>query len=226
MGGSFARRLVIAVAVTLCAAAGFAIWAVLSGPVDPTALQGLGSALVGLVCVLAGLAGASVLDREDGRRSVGLVTILLAGLEFALALAAIWTGSGSDALGRALGMCGGLLAAFVHASLMLGRVRGDDGRALRSLTGAAVAFSMLGALVLSAGLALATGSPGGGYWRSLGVIAVLGTLFTLLALIARRLEARQAGEHDTIGDAQSRSSTQAVKPTGRSLMLGLQPAGR
>jgi FtsH-binding integral membrane protein len=187
MQRSFARRLVIWLVVTLCVAAGFAIWAVLTGSPDAPALQGLGSALVAGLCIVTGLAGATVLERDDARRSVGLVTILLSGFELALALAAIW-GLGSDAVGRALGACSSLLAAFGHASLMLRCVRSDDGRATRLLTAAAVAFSMLGASVLAGAFAFVTGSPGSGYWRLLGVLAVLGTLFTLLALLARRLD--------------------------------------
>ncbi len=236
MQESLTRRFVIALAATLCVAAVCAIWVVLTGSLAATALQGLGSAVVAVLCVLTGLAGASVLEHDDARRSVGLATILLSGFELVLALAAIWTGLSNETLARALGMCSSLLPAFVHASLMLGRVRGEDGRAVRLLTAAAVTASMLGAAVLAGGFAVVTGSPGGAYWRLLGVLAVLGTLFTLLALIARRLDRgpsprRGMPEAPAASDAPHAPESQPPPapprgPRNHSLALGLDGPGR
>lgn len=235
MQESLTRRFVIALAATLCVAAMCAIWVVLTGSLAATALQGLGSALVAVLCALTGLAGASVLERDDGRRFVGLATILLSGFELVLALAAIWTGLQNETLARALGMCSSLLPAFVHASLTLRRVRGGDGRAVRLLTAAAVTASMVSAAVLAGGFAVVTGSPGGAYWRLLGVLAVLGTLFTLLALIARRLDRdpsprrsapNASGASNFPHASESQPPPAPRGPRNHSLALGLDGAGR
>ncbi len=235
MQESLTRRFVIALAATLCVAAMCAIWVVLTGSLAATALQGLGSALVAVLCALTGLAGASVLERDDARRFVGLATILLSGFELVLALAAIWTGLQNETLARALGMCSSLLPAFVHASLMLRRVRGGDGRAVRLLTAAAVTASMVSAAVLAGGFAVVTGSPGGAYWRLLGVLAVLGTLFTLLALIARRLDRdpsprrsapNASGASNFPHASESQPPPAPRGPRNHSLALGLDGAGR
>ena len=105
--------------------------------------------------------------------------------QLALALAAIWSLSGSEAFFRALWAVSALLPACVHACLMLGRVRPRDGRAVRGLSGAAVVFAMSGALILAGPFAFATSSPGDWFLRLLGVLAVLSTL---LAPIVRRLD--------------------------------------
>jgi hypothetical protein len=84
---------------------------------------------------------------------------------------------------------------------------------------------MLGAAVVAGAFALVTSSPGGGYWRLLGVLVVLGTLFTLLALIARRLD-RRPTDRDGAGDAQGwRPPARTGDPTDPSLMVGWRGAG-
>jgi hypothetical protein len=95
--------------------------------------------------------------------------------------------SANEALLRALGANSALLPAFVHASLMLGRLRFSDGRLVRGLTATAVGLSLIPALLVAGGVALALGSPGAGAWRLLGVDLVLAVLTTLLLPIVRRL---------------------------------------
>ena len=180
------RRLVIVLAGTLCALAALAIWFLVTGHFDATAVRVLCSALVVSLCTVAGLVGATVLDRRDARRWLGAVTLILAAGEAALALGAIWSLLSSTGLWlRALGATGALAIGCAHASVMLGRLRRGDGRIVRRLSEASVAFAMLAALLVA-------GDVGADFWRLLGVLAVLSTLTTLLAPILRRLSHRVA----------------------------------
>jgi hypothetical protein len=161
------------------------------------------------LCSLTALAGATLLERADARRWLGLATIALSATEFALVLAVIWIDpisidAANEDLLRALGANSALLPAFVHASLMLGRLRPSDGRLVRGLTATAVSLSMLPAVLVATGVALALGSPGIGAWRLLGVDLVLAVLSTLLVPIVRRL-ARS-------GDSTPQSESAASEP--------------
>lgn len=189
---SFARRAAAVVGVALCVAAGIAIWGLVTGDLDATGGRALASTFMAALCALTALAGATLLERADGRRWLGLATIALSASEFVLALAVIWTHATSldapnEGLLQALGANSALLPAFVHASLMLGRLRPLDGRLVRGLTAAAVGLSMLPAVLVAGGVALAVGSPGSGAWRLLGVDLVLAVLTTLLVPIVRKL---------------------------------------
>jgi hypothetical protein len=184
---SFVFRAAAVVGVALCGAAGIAILALITGHLDTTGGRALASTFMAALCALTALVGATVFERADPRRWLGLATILLSAIEFALGLAAIWSGFDDEGLLRALGATSALLPAFVHASLMLGRLRAEDGRLVRGLTAAAVSLSMLPAVAVAGGVTLALGSPGTGAWRLLGVDLVLATLSTLLVPIVRRL---------------------------------------
>ncbi len=223
-GGSLAPRLAMVLAGGLCVLAGLAIWFLVTGHFDATGVRILGSTMVVSLCAVAGLVGATVLDRRDFRRALGTVTVLLAAIEVALALLAIWSVLLGDTTLRALGAFGALLLACAHACLMLGRLRARDGGTVRGLTAASVAFAMLGALLVAGGFAFATGPGGSGFWRLLGVLAVLATLTTLVAPIVRRLDRGRAGGQAP-ADAERSAPPPARKPTGPSLMLGLDRAG-
>jgi len=187
------RRLVIVLAGTLCALAALAIWFLVTGHFDATAVRVLCSALVVSLCTVAGLVGATVLDRRDARRWLGAVTLILAAGEAALALGAIWSLLSTTGLWlRALGATGALAIGCAHASVMLGRLRRGDGRIVRRLSEASVAFAMLAALLVAGGFVFVAGDVGADFWRLLGVLAVLSTLTTLLAPILRRLSHRVA----------------------------------
>jgi cell division protein FtsW (lipid II flippase) len=195
---SFVRRAAAVFGVALCVAAGIAIYALVTGHLDATGGRTLASTFMAALCALTALAGATLLERADARRWLGLATIALSATEFALAVAVIWTDAVSidaanEGLLQALGATSVLLPAFVHAGLMLGRLRPGDGRLIRGLTAAALGLSMLPAVLVAGGLALAVGSPGAGAWRLLGVDLVLAILSTLLVPIVRRL-ARASGE--------------------------------
>lgn len=187
------QRLAIVLSGSLCLVAMLAIWLLLTGSFDATGVRVLGSTAVISLCVVGGLVGVAVLDRPDLRRVLGAATALLATVVASLSLAAIWGVSFSEFEWRALAVCATLLTACGHACLMLGRLRASDGRAVRGLTGAAVALAMAGALLVAGGFAFATSTPGAWFWRLLGVLAVLSTLATLLAPIVRRLEQGRPG---------------------------------
>jgi hypothetical protein len=186
-------RLVIVLAGTLCAVAAMAIWFLLTGHFDATGLRVLGSTLVVSLCTVAGLVGATVLDRPDARRALGAVTLILAAAEAALALGAIWSLLAETGLWlRALGATGAVAIGCAHACVMLGRLRRGDGSAVRRLSEASVAFAMLGALLVAGGFVFVARNVGIDFWRVLGVLAVLSTLTTLLAPIVRGLGHRVA----------------------------------
>ncbi len=184
---SFARRAAATLGAALCVMATIAIWALVTGDLGEIGGRALASTFMAALCTLTALAGATVLEAGDARRWLGLATLVLSAAEFAVAFTTIWFGLDDAGLLRALGAISALLPAFVHASLMLGRLRPTDGRLVRRLTVAGVTLSMLSAVGVAGGVALAVGSPGAGAWRLLGVLVVLATLSTLLAPIVRRL---------------------------------------
>jgi hypothetical protein len=189
-------RLAIVLAGTLCAVAGLAIWFLITGQFSATGVRVLGSTLVVSLCTVAGLVGATVLDRPDPRRALGAITLLLAAGATALALGAIWSVLSATALWlRALGVSGALLIGCAHACVMLGRLRRSDGSIVRRLSEASVAFGMLCALLVAGGFMFAASDVGADFWRALGVLAVLSTLTTLLAPIVRRLGHRLPEMH-------------------------------
>jgi hypothetical protein len=187
------RRAAAVLGVALCLAAAIAIWTLVTGHLDATGGRALASTFMAALCALTALVGATVLETGDPRRWLGAATIALSAIEFVLGFTVIWFARYDDGLVRALAAGGVLLPAFVHASLMLGRLRPQDTRPVRGLTAAAVSATMLPAVVVAAGVVLAVPSPGAGAWRLVGVDLVLATLVTLLVPIVRRL-ARQDGD--------------------------------
>jgi len=190
------QRLAIVLVGTLCAVAGLAIWFLVTGHFSATGVRVLGSTLVVSLCTVAGLVGATVLDRPGARCWLGAVTLILAAAEAGLALGAIWSVLSTTALWlRGLGAIGALGIGCAHACVMLGRLRRSDGGIVRRLSQASVAFAMLGALLVAGGFVFAARTVGGDFWRLLGVLAVLSTLATLLAPIVRRLGHRLPPMH-------------------------------
>jgi hypothetical protein len=206
--------------------AALAIWTLITGDLDATGGRALASTFIAALCALTALVGATVLDRPDARRWLGLATIGLSAAELAVALAVIWVGLDDTGLVRALAALSVLLPAFVHATLMLGRLRTQDTRLVRRLTAAAVTLAMLPAVVVAGGVALAVGSPGSGAWRLLGVDLVLATLSTLLVPIVRRIEAGRSGGREAEAAPGAQPPRTPRRPDSRSLALGLDGAGR
>jgi len=213
------QRLAMVLGGALCLIAALAIWFLFTGRVDETGVRVLASTAVISLCVVGGLVGVAVLDRQDLRRALGAITALLAAGVASLSLAAIWGVSFGEPVWRALAVSATLLIACGHACLVLGRIRPADGRAVRGLTGAAVGLAMTGALLVAGGFALATHSPGDWFWRFLGVVAVLSTLATLLTPIVRRIDrGRSRGSHPGAAQepAQPAQASQPSQPSQRS----------
>ncbi len=222
------RRAAVALGVALCVVAAVAIWTLITGHLDATGARVLASTFMAALCVLTALVGAAGLDRVRPRRWLGLATILVSATGFVLGIAVIWSGFDDEGLLRALGASSVLLPAFVHASLMLGRLRPEDGRLVRGLTGAALTLSALPAVLVAGGLLLAVGSPGTGAWRLLGVDLVLATLSTLLVPIVRRLARHGDGtaqpgpavsEPKSAASASKRERPDRTTPFRRSLLV-------
>jgi len=223
---SFVRRAAAVVGIALCVVAAIAVWILITGHLDATAGRVLLATFAAAACAVAGLVGAGALDREDARRLVGGVTILLAAIVLVLALLVVWATSGdSETLNRALGVGSALLAALVHAGLMLGRLRADDGRPVRRLTAAAVSFSACAWLLVAGAFVAYHGSGAAGFWRLLGVLAVLATLTTVLTPIARRLGRGRSPEPGNDAEESPDAPSPNRPPNTRSRMLGLGELG-
>jgi hypothetical protein len=212
----------------LCVTAAVAIWALVTGSFDETSVRVLASALVAAVTTLSGLAGATVLERSDHRRALGQATIVASGIALTLSLTLIWvrTALDSDLIARAFGISLAAMLAGAHASLMYGRLRPEDGRAVVTLTRVAVCSASIAALLTSCLLLFVTGDVASGVWRSLGVLVVIAVLTTLLAPLARKITPHRnsgAAADATSTSEPERSSNPRKQPTNQ-LMLGRQPA--
>jgi hypothetical protein len=228
-GSSNTWRAGMVLAGGLCVTAGVAIWALITGSFDETSLRVIGSAVAAALATLSGLAGATALGRGDGRHPLGQATIAISGVALMLAVVLIWVPSAenSDVVARGFGISLAAMIACAHASLMSGRLRPSDGRAVLTLTKIAVGSASSAALVMSCLLLFATGTVASGFWRLLGVLVVVAVLTTLLTPLARRLEpAKISGEpqDETSANAQTRTSN-IEKPSTRSLMLRRPTAG-
>jgi hypothetical protein len=175
-------------ATGMCLTAALAIVALIGGTADEETWRVLGSAFVAALCTLAGLSGAGALAHVGARRALGRVTILLSTVALALALGLIWSiwRDSEVALRAFIAVCA-LSPAGAHACLMLGGERATDVRVVRALRGLAIASSFAAATVVAGAACFATGSVDGDVWRSVGVLAVLAVLATLLVPVARRV---------------------------------------
>jgi hypothetical protein len=200
---SLVRHGVRLLAVGLCLAAAVAIWALIAGRFDDTSVRVLLTGLTAALCTLGGLAGASAFRLENGGRRVGQLTVGLSQLALLLALALIWIpdATDGDAILRALGVTSALLLAGAHASLLLSRLSGCDGRAVRRLSQGAILCATSAALLASGAFAASDGPIASGIWRLLGVLVVLALLSTLLVPLVRRMtrdtERRPCTRRDT-----------------------------
>lgn len=176
----------------LSGTAALAIYAVLTASFDETAARVLVSTLlVGLYCVLC-LACLTVLDGR--RRAVGAGGMLAASGALVCGLALVWEIGGDwdddsfPLLLRAFLICAVLAFALAHAALLL-RLTVDRLTGLRSavLTCVSLVATMLIASILSTEVLEATG-----YWRLLGVLAILDVLGSICLPVMTRIERRSA----------------------------------
>ncbi|MGQ0843308.1 MAG: hypothetical protein ACT4QF_04155 [Sporichthyaceae bacterium] len=170
----------------LAGTAALAIYAVLTASFDETAVRVLLSTLlVGLFCVLC-LACLTVLDgRFRGVGAVGMLTAtgaLGSGLILTWGADDDWDGDALPILIRGFLLCAVVAFACAHAALLL-RLNLDRLGGLRATVLACLALvaTMLGAAIVSTDVLDAEG-----YWRLLGVLAILDVLGTVtLPVLAR-----------------------------------------
>lgn len=182
------RRVAAVIAAGLCVAGAVAIWGLIVGRFDSTSARVLGSALAAAFATLCGLAGSTLLSRNDVRRSVGFATIMVSGLALVLALTLMWVhGADSDTMFRALAVTATVMLAGAQASLLLQWLGAGEDHAVRALVTAAIA-SACGAAVLACGVVIfAHGRVAPGLWRLLGVMVLIAVLGALLAPLMRRI---------------------------------------
>ncbi len=183
------RRAGKVLAAGLCTAAALAILVLITGSFDEVDARVLASEFGLVLGTLGGLAGSVVLQSKGPRRRLGQVTIAVASLALALAAVLIWVPGAldSDFLDRSLVITSAAMLACAHASLMYSRRRCEDSSMIRAMTRIAVGSTSSAALLTGCLMVFATRDPGGGVWRSLGVLVVIAVLTTLLAPLARRI---------------------------------------
>jgi hypothetical protein len=190
----------------LCVAAAAAIAALLGGDFDDTHWRVVGTSLGFSLFTAFGGAGDALRRQTRGRRVLlGAATTAMAGLAFALLVAACWIDDDSEALWRAWGTTAFLALWGSHASLVLrARRRGDS-----TLVTILVATSIVTATFDTATAVLAvTGAVddvSDGVARLIGVVLVITLLSTALPPIMRRLDRGPApadafGQRLTMGE--------------------------
>ena len=184
------RRLLLVGTVTaLSLTALFAIFALLAGSFDETQVRILATTGgFGLASLLA-MPGTRLL--EQGRHvDLGRLVVSLAALSFVLELWAVWIATESATSWKAFGVAVSFTVAVAQIANSLARRRPSDPDSIRLLgLGAGVCAIVLALLVSNAALAEVDDS---GYYRFLGVVAVLDVLLASLQPVVRRFGAPAA----------------------------------
>jgi hypothetical protein len=118
-------------------------------------------------------------------------TVVAAGIGFLLATVLIWSDWNGDneTLIRAMFCFLILSLAGGHASMIVSQLRDTDGDAVRLVVNATLlAISVLCLMLVYVAVSIDGHGPGDGFWRLLGVVAVLDVLGTLVAPVLRKLE--------------------------------------
>lgn len=149
--------------------------------------------LVGVYSVLC-LAGLVVVGRRHGW--VGQVGIAFTSLALVCGLVLTW-GVDEDVWGadnawlefvaRSFGFCAILGVAFVHAALLLHLTRRGS-EAARAIGGATLVAVGVVAAMLAQLVALSDSGGGEGFWRVLGVFAILDVVGTVITPLVARLD--------------------------------------
>ncbi|MGQ0463919.1 MAG: hypothetical protein ACT4QG_01240 [Sporichthyaceae bacterium] len=174
----------------LAGTAAIASYAVLTASFDETAARVLGSTLlVGLFCMLC-LANLTVLEsRFKAVGAAGIVTAsgaLASGLALTWGLAADWDTPAMPPLIRTFLLCSVAGFAAAHAALLL---RLDVGR-LGGLRATVLTCLGLVAAMLCAAIASSQALESEGFWRLLGVLAILDVLGTVCLPVLARFDNR------------------------------------
>jgi hypothetical protein len=183
------RLLLVGTVSALSLTALFAIFGLLAGSFDETQVRILATTGgCGLASLLA-MPGTRLL--EQGRHvAVGRLVVLLAALTFVVELWAVWIDTESDVSWRSLAVALSFTIALAQIAGSLARRRPSDPDSVALLgVGAGVC-----ALVLALLISLAAVSKIGdtGYYRLLGVVAVLDVLLVALQAAVRRFGAGPA----------------------------------
>jgi hypothetical protein len=183
------RLLLVATVSALSLTALFAIFALVVGRFDETQVRILATTGgCGLASLLA-MPGTRLL--EQGRHvDVGRLVVFLATVTFVLELWAVWIATDSDLSWRSLVVAASATTAVAQIAGSLARRRPSDPEAVRLLgLGAGVCALVLAMLISVAALAKVGET---GYYRLLGVVAVLDVLLVALQAAVRRFGAAPA----------------------------------
>ena len=183
------RLLLVATVSGLSLTALVAIFALLAGDFDETQVRILATTGgCGLASLLA-MPGTRLL--EQGRQvDLGRLVVALAALSFVLELWAVWIATDSETSWKAFGVAVSFTVALAQIANSLARRRPSDPESIRLLAlGAGVCAIVLALLVSYAALAEVDDS---GYYRFLGVVAVLDVLLAALQPVVRRFGAPAA----------------------------------
>jgi hypothetical protein len=182
------------VIAAVCGIAGVAVFAIGTGNFDDTDWRIVSSVAAVAVFSLTAMGGATLAQRNDSTAApLGGATVLVSAGSLALALVYMWTTGWDDGgdynvtLERAAGVGLTCSIALGHISLLLGWRRETDNAAITALVSAAIGFAVGIATLLVIAIVSPDLDIGDGYWRTVGVMAILGLMATILAPIVRRV---------------------------------------
>ena len=176
--------------VGLCVAALAAIAALVTGSFGDTHARIIGSSL-GFSCFCAlGASGDTLRTQTTGALSTaGAVAAALAGLAFALLVAAVWLPGDEEWLWQTWGVAAVTALWASHWSLVLRARRRTDTPAIRRTWQASIVTATIDMLAGNAAIAGLVDGISEGFVRALGVVLVLTVLTTAAPPIMRRLVA-------------------------------------
>jgi hypothetical protein len=187
-GGPRRAALIILIG-SLCIAALIAIIAIASdGEINETGAKALGTAAALSVYSLAGLACGALGRKRPEAALLGNAGVVVAGLGLLITVVEIWAGVDSeddDSAYQAIGCSLVISLGVAHICLLLRRSPREDRPAVAFVRVATVALTLLLAGLLVAAIASDSEVADG---RTLGIIAVLWVLGTILTPLLRLLE--------------------------------------
>ena len=183
------RLLLVATVSALSLTALVAIFALLAGNFDDTQVRILATTGgCGLASLLA-MPGTRLLEQGE-HVELGRLVIFVAALTFVVELWAIWIDTSSDVPWRSLAVAAALTVALAQIAGSLARRRPSDPDAVPLLGLAAGVCAIVLALLVS--LAALAEVDDSGYYRLLGVVAVLDVLLVAVQGAVRRFGAPPA----------------------------------
>lgn len=186
----------------LCLIALVAIVGFLSGDFDETDARVLGTTFALVVYSATSLAGYSLLSRQKAV-ALGYAGIAASLLGFLTAMNLVWSDSGFDSDGTWKSSFVFLIVALAaaHTALLVLRQQKTDPPSVEAVVGCTIgAISVLASMLV---IAILKEVEDEGYYRFLGVIAVLWVLGTILVPVVRKaqgsrtLESRDQPHHGT-----------------------------